>query len=210
MFSVYLFCLVLGGGLGLLSAFGDLFDGDAGDLDLGADADFDLDVDAGGFDHPGTDLVHGADVSHAAAIFSIRSLIFTLFGFGATGTLLTLLGSGATTPLTLIFSILAGLAVGASVGSFLAYLKRSDTGPRGGEEGFVGLSGRVTLPIRAGLPGSIVVRRGNREHSIRALPYRAEPAAPEPEAWDRVVVIEMREGVAYVSPIGDEERELLP
>lgn len=204
MLPVYLFCLVLGGGFALLSAFGDLFDSDVDDLDLDADADLDLEFDADVGDAEGA--VAGG---HAAEIFSLRSLVFSVFGFGATGSLMTWLGAGAGSPLTILFSVLAGLLVGGAVGSFLAYLKRSDTGARGSDRRYVGLPGRVTLPIGPGSAGRIVVRRGDREHAIRALPYPGKEEA-EPGAWEEVVVIEMRDGVAYVEPLSEEDRDLLP
>lgn len=204
MLPVYLFCLVLGGGFALLSAFGDVFESDAGDFDLDADADLDLDFDAD------VDGAEGAMASgHAAEFFSLRALVFSVFGFGATGSFMTWLGAGAGSLLTILFSVLAGLLVGGAVGSFLAYLKRSDTGARGSDRSYVGLPARVTLPIGAGSAGRIVVRRGDREHAIRALPYPGREER-QPEAWEEVVVIEMRDGVAYVEPLSEEDRDLLP
>ncbi|MGH7541281.1 MAG: hypothetical protein ACRELC_09800 [Gemmatimonadota bacterium] len=147
---------------------------------------------------------------HAAQIFSLRSLVFSLFGFGATGSLMTWLGAGGTA-LTLGFSILAGLLVGGAVGSLLAYLKRSDTGSRGADRGFLGLRARVSLPIRSDAAGRIVVRRGEREYTIRALPYPGSAGeAKNPGEWRDVVVIDMRDGVAYVEPLAEEDRDLLP
>lgn len=206
MLPVYVFCLVLGGGFALLSAFGDLFDSDVGDVDpdLDLDADFDAELDGALDGAEGT-----AGAGHAAEIFSLRSLVFSVFGFGATGSLMTWLGAGAASALTIVFSVLAGLAVGGAVGSFLAFLKRSDTGARRSDRAYVGLPGRVTLPIGPGSAGRIVVRRGEREHAIRALPYPGTEAE-DPAAWDEVVVLEMRDGVAYVEPVSEEDRDLLP
>ena len=110
--------------------------------------------------------------------------------------------------MTLGFAVLAGLVVGGAVGSFLAYLKRSGSRGRGDDEGFVGLQGRVTLPIRAGSPGKIVVVRAGRAHAVRALPYTKDSLG-EPEGWKQVLVLEMREGVAYVDPLEGETTELL-
>ncbi len=200
MLSIYLFCLVLGGGFAILSAFGDLFDS-------GADVDLDLDVDV-----DAVEIIAAADagleVGQAAAIFSLRSLIYSMFGFGATGSLLTAFGAGPGAPLTLGFSVLAGLFVGSTVGSFLAYLKRSDPRARSGDRGFVGLCGRVTLPIRSGSPGRIVVVRGEREHTVRALPF-GDDLADETQLWEQVLVVEMRDGVAYVESLEGERAELL-
>lgn len=208
MESVYLLCLIVAGGIALLSAFGDF-------LDLGVDADTDLDLDLD-FDGGGefADLADAGDVdlgagsAPSAAIFSLRSIIFALFGFGAAGTALTTLGVSPTSPLTVALAVGAGLSVGAAVGALLAYLKRSDTRSRPGDEGYRGLTGRVVLPLRVDSPGRVVVRRGPREHSVRALPHPA--ASSDPDHWTRVVVVEMRNGIAYVGPLEEDEEELLP
>lgn len=209
METVYLVCLIVAGGLALLSAFGDFLDfgvdGNAA-LDLDVDLDLDFDTDADFADVSGQHLEPGG--APAASIFSLRALLFAVFGFGAAGTVLTALGAGATAPLTLALSIGAGLSVGLSVGALLAYLKRSDTQSRPGDEGFRGLTGRVILPLGADSPGQIVVRRGQREHTVRALPHPA--AHSESAGWKRVMVVEMKSGIAYVGPLEDDEEELLP
>lgn len=201
MLSAYLFCLVVGGGLAALSAFGDLFGADAVDADLDVDvapdADFDVDVDADG-------------AGHAAAIFSLRSLIFALFGFGGVGALMSWLGADPAAPLTIGLATTGGLVTGLAVGAFLGYLKRSDSGPRATERRFIGMPARVTLPLGPGSIGRIVVRRGDREHAMRALPHPGETSSADPGSWTEVVVIEMRDGVAYVGPVRPEDRELLP
>jgi hypothetical protein len=209
MLSVYLFCLVIGGGFALISAFGDFLDADADvDMDVDVDVDLDFDVHLDADAHLPT-TVGGVDAGHAAAIFSLRSIIFSLFGFGATGSLLTLVGANPTGLSTVVLAVGAGLLVGAAVGAFLSYLKRSDSGAQASEISFVGLRGRVTLPLGAGSPGHIMVQRGNREHSIRALPFPGETEGSDPADWDRVVVIEMRKGVAYVGPLRGEDVDLL-
>jgi hypothetical protein len=208
MLSVYLLCLVVGGGFALLSAFGDFLDADA-DVDMDVDADFDLDLDLDADAHL-PDVVGAADPGHVAAIFSLRSLIFSMFGFGATGSLLTLFGATPGGLLTVLLAVLAGLAVGAAVGAFLSYLKRSDSGAQLTETSFVGLPARVTLPIGAESAGHILVKKGDREHSIRALPYPGEVEGSDPSTWEKVVVIEMEKGVAYVGPLRGEDIDLLP
>lgn len=200
MLSAYVFCLVVGGGLAALSAFGDLFGADAVDADLDVDVDVDADFDG----------VHADGGGHAAAVFSLRSLIFALFGFGGVGAIMSWLGSDPAAPLTIGLATGGGLLTGVLVGAFLGYLKRSDTGPRATERRYVGMPARVTLPLGPGSAGRIVVRRGDREHAIRALPHPGEAATADPGSWTEVVVIEMRDGVAYVGPVRPEDRELLP
>lgn len=206
METVYLVCLIVAGGIALLSAFGDFLDlGVDGDAAL--DLDFDLDADADFGDlADATDLDTGG--APAAAIFSLRALLFALLGFGATGTALTAVGAEPASPLTLALSIGAGLTVGVAVGSLLGYLRTSDTHARAGDEGFRGLTGRVVLPVGVESPGQIVVRRGSREHTVRALPHPA--AHSDPAEWTRVMVVEMKDGIAYVGPLEDDEEQLLP
>ena len=63
MNAVYLFCLVVGGVLAGLSAFGDLFD----DVDVDADVDVDTAADL-------SDAVGGhGEIGYVATIFSFRS-----------------------------------------------------------------------------------------------------------------------------------------
>src|SRR5687768_17432107 len=70
MITLFWFALVLGGGLALFSLVGDFFDGDAGE---------------GTTDH--LHIEHeGADSSWQ--LFSLRTLTYFLFAFGAVGVLL--------------------------------------------------------------------------------------------------------------------------
>lgn len=206
METVYLIFLVVAGGIAVLSAFGDFLDvGVDGDAALDLDLDFDVDADTVFADL--ADAGPAAASAPPAAIFSLRALVFAAFGFGATGTALSAFGASPGALSTVALSMLAGLVVGVAVGSLLAYLKRSDTHSRPGDEGFRGLTGRVVLPVREGTPGTVIVRRGPREHSVRALPHPA--ASSDPQGWKRVVVVEMRNGIALVGPLEPEDRDLL-
>ena len=194
MLPVYLFSLVLGGGLLLLS----LFSGDGGDTDLALDAGVDLDLvegmdaalDAGEIDA-------SADTA-ASKIFSIRGLIYTAFGFGATGTLATVLGV-AMIP-ALLSSVGVGVLSGALVGWVFDYLRRTDSGALLTDTTFKGLEGRVVLPLSAGSAGAVVVERGGREVLLRALPHGSAPEG-DPGDWAKVMVVEVVEGVARVIPV---------
>ena len=73
MLTTYIFCLAVGGGFLALSFFGDFLEGDV---------DVDTDVDVGG------DLDAASHGVGIAQLFSIRSIINALFGFGAAGTML--------------------------------------------------------------------------------------------------------------------------
>lgn len=221
MSQIYLFCLVLGGGLAGLSVLGDALDFDAGDVDADVDAGLDADVDAGaelaeaaaaGDAAEAVEAVDAAGGSEGAAeadadaekLFSIRGLVYALFGFGLAGTVLGWLGFGPAEPATLALAGAAGLGSGWVTTRLVGWLRRSESGEHPGESSFEGRAARVILPIDATSPGRVRVRRGSRTYDLRALPY-GDRAGAEPAEWDEVVVVEMREGVAYVAPLEDGE-----
>lgn len=192
MMEVYLFFLVVGGGLAVLSLAGDFLETDVMDLEV------DADIDAG------ADMDMGAD---AARIFSIQGLVYSLFGFGATGTLLTVLWSGDAPLATLVLALAAGLVAGLAVTRVIDYLRGSDSGAMQDDSSLAGRPARVTLPLQSDSPGRVRIERGARTHVLRALPYRRE-GGDDPSAWDRVVVVEVRDGIAYVTPLVEDGLEL--
>lgn len=207
MLQVYLFCLILFGGLAALSIFGDFLETDVADLDL--DVGSDLDVD------PGVDVDPGADAgaegyTAAEKIFSIRGGLYSLFGFGLTGTLLTVAGAEASSPLTVGVSAGTGLAAGWVVTRLIGWLRSGEAGRHPGDVTFEGRLGRVTLALGAGTPGRVRVRRGERTHELRALPHPSSPEAPPPRDWEAVLVVEMKDGVALVAPVEGDDLQLEP
>jgi hypothetical protein len=198
----------LGGGGVDLEAGG--LDMDAGHLDLDAGG-FDMDaggvdMDAGGLDmdagHLDVGAAHAelhADAGHLATkILSIRTLFYSLFGFGAVGSLLTFVWSGSPF-LTAGFAVLGGLSSGAVINTAFGYVRRSESGVLLTEGSYAGLQGRVTLPIRPEVPGKVVVERGGRRVELRALPHSSGQG--DPELWKNVFIVDMEEGVAWVAPI---------
>ena len=229
MVALYVFSVVLGGGFLALSVFGDLFGGhgdidlDAdlggfdGDLELDAGGlDFDaagMDMDAGGFEmdaggvemdvgHLDVTAAHAelsADAGHLATkILSIRTLFYSLFGFGAVGSLLTFAWTQSPL-LTAGSAIVAGLASGAIINTAFAFVRGSESGQLLGEGSYAGVQGRVILPIRAEVPGRVLVERGGRRVKLRALPHPSGQG--DPSTWTKIFVVEMERGVALVAPI---------
>jgi len=174
-------------------------DFDAGGLELDAGG---LDMDVGHLDVDAAHAELDADAgSLAGKIFSIRTLFYSLFGFGSVGTLLTYLWSG--NPLmTAAFAVFSGLASGAVIHAAFGYVKGSESGMLQTESSYAGLSGRVTIPIRAESPGRIVVERGGRRVKLRALPHVSGQG--DPSTWTSVLVVEMEKGVAQVAPIDED------
>jgi hypothetical protein len=226
MIPFYIFALIVGGGFLGLSVFGD-FLGGHGDVDFGGDVggldgDVGLDVghvdmDVGGGGEVGGDLAHldvhaehaglQGDAGHLASkILSIRTVFYSFFGFGAVGTLLTFVWKGDSL-LTAAFAVVAGVASGSIINALFGYVKGSESGALLGETSFAGLQGRVTLPIRREVPGSIVVEQGGRQVALRALPHASASNQGDPAIWKSVFVVEMEKGVARVAPV---EADMFP
>ena len=197
MYAAYLFSVVLGGGLLLLSLLGDLLGSDTLELEFEADIDLDVDMDV--------DLDADAHVGHAAAkILSIRTLTYTLFGFGAVGWLLSLGGFAPEAASTITYAVIGGLLSGTLVNRVFRYLRGTETGMIHQDDTFVGLAGEVTLRLGDGSTGSVAIEQGDRRHTLRALPHASVQTGAPPEEWHSVVVVEMKNGVAYVAPSDDD------
>lgn len=205
MLSIYIFSLVLGGSFLLVSLLGDAFGADADvDVDVDFEPDFDFSDAGEALDAAeAAEAVEAADAggTEALKIFSIRGLIYALFGFGAVGTLLTWLGEGDVV-WTLVAALVAGILTGGIVTALFNWLKATGESSRPGDGSFVGLTGRVTLPLADGSPGTVLVDRGARRIALRALPF--EGAGTDPSKWRSVVVVEMRRGVARVAPVEED------
>jgi len=226
MVAFYVFSLVLGGGFLGLALLGDLFGGH-GDVDLSTDVSLDtdvsfdtdvsLDTDVGVDAHFDTEVasVHvdaagGGDGAHAvshgsgvaAKIFSVRTVIYALFGFGAVGTLLTWV-LPASPAATATFAVIGGVLSGGLINAAFGWVKRSESGAVSGEESFVGHTARVTLPLAAS-GGKVVVETLGHTVELRALPHESAVTQGDPATWRSVVVVEMRKGVALVAPVPPE------
>ena len=197
MAALYLFSLILGGGFLVLSLLGGEGEGDL-ELDAG-----DIDVD---FDAIEGDVGDAGD-SAASRIFSIRTVVYTLFGFGATGTALTQLGLGFVP--TLAFSIVGGIASGLFVSLVFQYLVRTSSGVPPGDDSLVGLLGTVTISLGGGTEGTVVVHRDGRRISLRALPQPSLAAGSNPETWKDVVIVEVEGGIVRVAPLDADELDAL-
>jgi len=230
MIALYVFSLVLGGGFLGMSLMGSVFGGH-GDLDqgmMGGDLHGGLDHDMGagdvqaGLDHDmGAGDVHGG-VDHdtggghadhpvadhhgtvAAKIFSVRTITYSLFGFGAVGTLLTWLWAGGSPLTTAALAVGTGVASGSFINLAFAWMRRSESGTLEGEESYEGAAGRVTLPI-AGSWGLVLVEKAGREVELRALPHASALDRGDPAKWKSVVVVEMEHGIARVAPLDNEQ-----
>jgi membrane protein implicated in regulation of membrane protease activity len=171
MIGLYLFSLVLGGGLLLFSVLGD-----AGH-------------------HHDADTAHDHD---GFKVLSLRTITYFLFGFGATGAGLSWAWGGSGL-LVAGLAIAVGIAIGGTSAAVFEYLRRDESGVHQGDQSFVGLAGHVTIPLSRGAPGKVLVRRGDRSYELLARPLGADPESPD--RWKNVVVVEMHGATAVVAPL---------
>ena len=186
MLTAYIFCAVVGGGLLALSLFGDFLDGD-----VDADGAFEIEGD---FDT----ALDGADFTK---LFSLRAIVYALFGFGAAGAVLHAIWGGGSPGLTAAIAGGMGIASGALISTVFAYLKRSESGTMEGEESLVGLGGEVRMEITEGGIGEVRIGSGSRQFRMRARADDVEGAGMTLEAGRPVVVVDVKEGVALVAPL---------
>lgn len=182
MLSLYLFSVLVGGALLAAAIVG------GGDHGNGHDG------------HIGHDGPHQGGHGNAAHFLSLRTLTYFLFVFGGVGSVLTWKWDVAG---LIIFALatLAGLGVAAVTAASFEYLRRTESGGRDSEDSFVGLSGRVVVPIGSGGMGKVQVVRGDRAFELLARPL--DGSATGMSDWKSVIVVEMSRGTALVVPLDD-------
>jgi hypothetical protein len=180
--GIYVVCLVVGGGLLLVSTalggHGDAdVDGVAG-VDLHVDADAGgLDVDADGLHADGVDA-HADNLSagHAetdsamslATWFSLRFLIYFIAVFGLIGTVLSYM-SAMQNAAVLAWAVVAGLVVGQTVHQTLRYVSRTSGDSSVQISDYLHKSARVTIAIAPAGRGEVAVRVRDGERFVPAV-----------------------------------------
>lgn len=179
MSALYWFALILGAGLLLMSLFGDLFGhGDGPDL-----------VSDG---HP-----HGD--AEGFRILSMRNATYFLFAFGASGLLLALALDGMHPAVRALIATALGVLAGAISATVFGWVGRTESGYMADDSGWVGRIGQVVLPISELGMGKILVNRNGRDHELLARPFDSTPDSPE--EWRSVIIVDLENGVARVSPM---------
>ena len=204
MLALYLFCLIVGGGLLAFTLFGsDADGGDSLDSDHGADFELHADAEAVALDHAGSADHDGGLEPHGGwdpvrDFLSIRSLFYFLAGFGATGLLLDVLTT-ASTPVALAWAIATGLIAAFFAGSIYGWLRRSESGAVSREHDYlVGKPARVVLPVVAGRRGKVRLLSGEREVVLLARLYSGDD--PDCARGSTVVIVEIEGDTALVTP----------
>lgn len=204
MLTLYLACLIIGGVFIIVSLF---FGSDAdADVDTGGDLHFDSSGDAhfeaGGDAHDlhidasaGADAHHGEGLAETIKFLSLRNIVFFVAFFGLTGTVLTWLGAWP------IFSFPAAVGMGFFSATLmhkaLRYLVKTEVSGGVNLEDLSGLSAKVVIGLSRTQRGKISLKTGGQYMQILAL--AADVAGPtEFKAGDEVVILEVKNGLAYV------------
>lgn len=221
MLELYIFTLIIGGGMLAFSAFsGGDFGSDA-DVDANIDSHVDIDSDTHleidshvDCDNP-LDAPHAAiehiphsieSINHSIApanqsgidgikLLSLRSLTYFSAFFGLTGTVMTWIGSAFIT--TLLSAIFSG-SVAAFFGyKLMAYLKSSESGQALNTTSFIGRKAKVIIPITPNKMGKILV-----EISGQNVELIAKITSPDTDSFapgDAVLIVSFSDNVAIVS-----------
>ena len=212
--AAYWICLIVGGGLLLISCVtgsdthadaGVDFGGDASfHADVGVDAPADLPPDA----HVGGDVGHDVSTDHHGAgslttWFSIQFAVFFMAVFGVIGVVLThLVGAGR--GVTAGTAVVGGLIVGQGVHQLLRKLRRTSGDSTPQRKDYVNKLARVTIAITPPNKGEIVLRVGRADRYVPAVAKRADTAFGISE---EVAVVGYAGGVAEV--VSREEYEFV-
>jgi len=205
MTSVFLYLFYVGAGLTLVSVvlgMVDLGGGDGAGGDLSAGHDFgghDLGGHGPGGHGPGGHDLGGHDAgAHASSMklgaispVNFQTIVAALTGFGGVG-YLTIAYGAAGFLLPLLAALTGGMTVAWLVYRFQSFLKRNERilGPTS----YVGLVGKLTVPIREGGTGEVVY---TQQESRMVSSARSVDGKPIPKG-EEVVILRYEKGVAYV------------
>ena len=195
MTGVYWGCLILGGGLvlvSLLSQGDDGMDADVDvDIDVDADAGFEFDADADAADGGHLDAVHGTALSQW---LSLRFMVYFLAVFGAFGLILTYVAKSNPT-FTLAVAAICAIVVGQTVHRIFRYLKQTSGGGETRPADYVNKLARVTVDLARGRKGQVALQVRGTRRCISAVARHEDGTFA---SGDDVVVVSYRAGVAEV------------
>ena len=168
LITLYWICLIVGGGLLVISSLAGT------DTDIGADVDVDIDLDVD------ADLAVDGDVTaghaHASSLttwFSIQFLVFFMAVFGVVGVTMTHL-STQTGGVTLAAALVGGLIFGQGVHQLMGKLRRNSGDSTPKVEDYVNKIARVTIAVEPPKRGEIALRVGRAERYIPAIAKRQD------------------------------------
>ena len=134
-------------------------------------------------------------------LLPLSSLAIMAASFGVTGLALGFAGTDGEP--TLVASVVVG-AIAAVLNSFaFSYLRRSESTAGVSDAQLAGAIGRVVLPVGQDHRGRIAISAGGQQVYLSARPV---PGATEGEleAGARILVVEVRDGIASVTRLDPE------
>ena len=192
MATLYWICLIVGGGLLIISSLA------GGDADAALDAELDVDVSV----DSEVDTGH-ATAGSLASWFSMHFAVFFVAVFGLIGVTLTHL-TDQTSGVAFVSALVGGLVIGQGVHQILRKLRRSSGDSTPQPRDYVNKIARVTIAVDHARKGEIAVRVGRAERFIPAIAKRADTMF---KSGERVAVVAYRDGVAEI--VSREEYEFL-
>jgi len=183
----YIATAVFGGGFVLPALLGA--------LDTDADIDFDTD---GATDLEGApvDSAIGGIAEWVGSLLNFKTVVLFATFFGAVGIVLTVLDYSE--PVPALTAGAMGVMAAVANARVMAYLRRSDVSSLLTEQHLKGTNARVVVPIGQKRRGKVKIDVGGQPTYMVALPFRSDLG--ELAQGDQVVVVEVKEGTAYVIP----------
>ncbi len=134
-------------------------------------------------------------------LLPLSTVAIAVAAFGACGLVLTAVGTASGT--TFLGALAVAVVAGALNSAVFAYLRRSESGATTSDADLAGAIGRVVHPVADGHRGRVAVSVGGQ---WRYLSARALPGTPAPrlDPGTPILVVEVRGGVAGVSPLDPE------
>jgi len=181
---VYIICLIVGGGLLVISTvFGGQTNGGVdvatdtgvdfgGDVNVDAAPDVDVSPDAPIDTGPAHAHGHGGGLG-LSSWFSISFLIYFAAMFGLVGTVLSYM-SKASSGAVLAWALVGGIVVGQLVHQALRFLRRSSGNSQVRKDDFLNQLARVTVALGPNQCGEVAVRAAGRERFVAAVTRRTD------------------------------------
>lgn len=207
MLTLFLVCLIIGGGLLAFSLLSGSHDNSTMEHSGEFQTDSEIDVHTEIASESGVSTghitseispSHSTDASETVKFFSIRNFIYFLTFFGLTGTLLTLF------EINTLISFLSSLGIGILSYLFgfklMKYFKASETGEIMNVYNLIGRTAKVEIDIIEGNKGKIVVNFGGK--LIELVAVKSDTAGYESlKSGEEVLITDIQQNIAIVDKI---------
>ncbi len=205
MLTLFLVCLIIGGGLLAFSLLSSTHDDTtidhSGELQINHDLDFNVDASTGehfSSEHISHIDTHNLETIETVKFLSLRNFIYFLTFFGLTGTLMTLFDINS------IISFISSFGIGILSYIFgyklMKYFKSSESGEIVNIYNLIGRTGKVEIDIVGGNKGKILVNVGGR--LIELIAMTSETNRDESlKSGEEVLITDIQQNIAIVEKI---------